>query len=194
MSYRPRSPSPDYRQPRRYSPSRAVSRSPPALPRRYDQDHQEGYYNGPGRGPSRYSPSPPPRGGRYRSPSPPYRRYRDSPTPGDSRRPLAPGPYRDYRDEPTSATWSSSSRGDYPPRSPPRRDERDWDRDHRPVERYDDRPPLGGMAADREEQYRSREGVPSPRRQRAEELWERGRDVEELPVRCVNELNRPVVS
>lgn len=76
---------------------------------------------------------------------------------------------------------------------PPRRgDDRDRYDDRRPVDRYDDRPPYGGMAADREEEYPSRGGIPPPRRQRAEELWERGRNVEELPVCVCHEQYDPV--
>ena len=173
----PRSPSPHYRD-RRYSPSRAVSRSPPPPPRRRD-DY------------SHRSPSPPPRrydhglsrtydGRRYDSPPPrpyddrgyaePMRRYTPPP-----RRYGSPGPRRSPSPRRRSISPPPRRRADNvePYRPIP------VDR-YRPLEKYDDRPPTGGMAADREETrnwHAPGKGADYPGGQ-----WERGRDVDELYV------------
>lgn len=170
MSYRPRSlsrsrsRSPDYRH-RRYSPSRPLS--PPSPPRRYGEPSRD-YRPPPPRRygeddypPRRYEDDYPPQ--RYDDRPPPRdpRDWRSGPARGDGRYDDQPSRFRDDRDSGTG------------------RDYRDREAGRRGFERYDERPPLGGMAADREE-VRPR-GVSRGEPPR-EPQWERGRDVSELEV------------
>jgi hypothetical protein len=156
-SWRPeRSPSPPYRS-RRYSPSRAVSPLPSRPEARMSTNTDNSTYARPVRS-EHYSPPKTslPLRPRSRSPSPRHRetRYRE--------KSYSPPPRREenrYRSPPPVAAPRRNRPGAADFYDDPPRDER------------------RSMIADREEE-RTRE-IPPPRREKVEQQWERGRQVEE---------------